>query len=91
MCSKLRFLVHDCHRDCVQVWVKILMDGDRLLYAVLMLKNNSHRVPSCFRSRWIRALQYAKNLNARVSHIYREGDCAAYRLASMSKAAEFNN
>ena len=57
-------------------------------YVVLLVKNNSHKVPWCFRCRWIRALQFAMNNNIRISHIYREGNCVADKLTSMSIASE---
>ena len=60
-------------------------------YVVLLVQNNSHKVPWHFRCKWMRALQYAKKLNVRISHIYREGNCVADKLVSMSIAAETNH
>ena len=60
-------------------------------YVVLLVKKNSYRVPWKFRNRWIRDLQYAKNLNAHVSHIFHEGNRVVDKLASMSIDVNLNN
>ena len=71
-------------------WNTLWLETDST-YVVLLVKNNSQKVPWRFRSRWIRALQFARKNNVRISHIYREGNCVADKLASMSITEDSNH
>ena len=42
-------------------WNSLWVEADSS-YVVLLIKNNSHKVPWRFRCRWIKAFQFAKNL-----------------------------
>ena len=50
------------------VWNHLWLETDSS-YVVILVKGDSYRVPWKFKNIWIRALQYAKNLNFRISHI----------------------
>ena len=56
---------------CQFGWNSLWLETDST-FVVLLVKNNSYKVPWRFRYRWIRALQYARKHNVRISHIYRE-------------------
>ena len=68
-------------------WNNLWVETDSS-YVALLFKNQSHQVPWVFRNRWIRALKYAKELNTRVSHTFREGNCVADKLAALALASE---
>ena len=70
-------------------WSPLWIETDSS-YVVSIFLTGSLKVPWEVRSRWSIALSDAKNLQVHVSHIYREGNCVADKLASMSTTPNFN-
>ena len=68
-------------------WSNLWVETDSC-YAALLFNNQPHQVPWVFRNRWIRALKYAKDLNTRVSHTFKEGNCVTDKLASLTLSSE---
>ena len=64
-------------------WQNLWVETDSMLVCWLFRTDSSH-VPWKIRNRWIRAVHRARLLNVRVSHIYREGNCVADKLASFA-------
>ena len=70
-------------------WSPLWIETDSS-YVVSIFLTGSLKVPWEVRSRWSIALSDAKNLQVHVSHIFREGNCVADKLASMSTTPNFN-
>ena len=51
-------------------WSNLWVETDSV-YVVLLFKKQSHHVPWDIRNRWIRALKYTIELNARISYVFR--------------------
>ena len=64
-------------------WLNLWVDTDSTFVSWLFQSNASH-IPWKLRNRWNRANRWAKLLNVRISHIYREGNCVVDRLASLA-------
>ena len=59
-------------------------------YVVSIFLTGSLKVPREVRSRWSKALSDAKTLHVHVSQIYREENCVADKLVSLSSTPSFN-
>ena len=70
-------------------WSPLWIESDSA-YVVTLFSTNSFNVPWEIRNRWSKALSDAKSLNVHVSHIYREGNCVADKLASLSSIPDTN-
>ena len=64
-------------------WNNLWIETDSI-YVVMAFNSKNTNVPWRFRNRWLWALEYAKSMNNYVSHIYRESNCVADKLASMA-------
>ena len=67
-------------------WYPLWIETDSI-YLVLLFRNDSNKDLWRFISKWARAL-HAKELNVKVSHIFREENCVADKLASISTSSE---
>ena len=65
-------------------WNNIWVELDSL-YVINLYKYNIEKfLGSCLLNRWKIALRSAKDLNAVVSHIFREGNCVSDKLTNMA-------
>ena len=67
-------------------WVNLWVETDSS-FVVWLFHSNSTHLPWNFKNRWLRAVHRARLLNARVSHIYQEGNCVADKLASLATSS----
>ena len=68
-------------------WSNVWLELD-LMYIVNLFNHGIGKMPWPLCSRWSRAIQYAKRMNLVVSHIYREGNNFADRLASQASSLQ---
>ena len=66
-------------------WSNVWLELD-LMYIVNLFNHGIGKMPWPLCSRWSRAIQYAKRMNLVVSHVYREGNNFANRLASQASS-----
>jgi ribonuclease HI len=62
-------------------WNNLWIESDSKL--VNLAFNSSHIVPWKLRNRWFNCLELAKTMVFRVTHIYREGNCCADKMAAL--------
>ena len=62
-------------------WVNLWVESDSL-YVVNLFRDKSNKIPWKFKNRWMRALSFASQIRVVVSHIYREGNAVADKLAN---------
>ena len=68
-------------------WSNLWVETDSM-YLVHLFNSGVGRIPWCFRNRWLRAVKMASNMNVTISHIYREGNCVADKLASRASSSQ---
>ena len=68
-------------------WSNLWVETDST-YLVHLFNSGVGRIPWRFRNRWLRAVKMASNMNVTISHIYREGNCVADKLASRASSSQ---
>ena len=68
-------------------WSNLWVETD-FMYLVHLFNSRVGRIPWRFRNRWLRAVKMASNMNVTISHIYREGNCVADKLASRASTSQ---
>ena len=71
-------------------WNNIWLESDSM-YIVNLFNHGIGKIPWSLHNRWLRAVYYAKRLNMVVSHIFREGNSVADRLASQASSLQLKN
>ena len=71
-------------------WNNIWLESDSM-YIVNLFNHGIGQIPWSLHNRWLRAVYYAKRLNMVVSHIFREGNSVADRLASQASSLQLKN
>ena len=71
-------------------WSNIWVETDSV-YLVHLFNSGVSRIPWHFRNHWLRADKMATNMNVKISHIYKEGNCVDDKLASMASSSQNQN
>ena len=71
-------------------WCNLWVETESM-YAVNLYMNKTSKIPWRMRSRWLRAVDKADKLNLVISHICREGNNVADKLASQASSSQLQN